>query len=85
MFCKTCDKGILITKHYPGRDLGELWKPERIIPWIEEHLRHHPDRYHMHLRGNPGIDFTTDDYWNPGSYRRESFTRFLAAWKEGEL
>ena len=83
LFCKTCDEGILITKHIPGCALGELYRPERILSWMEEHLNHHPHRYHMDLEGNPGLDFTTDDYWNPVNFRRESFVRFVTAWKEG--
>ena len=61
--CTTCDERLLLTKHYPGCDLEELWSvgPEYIyINFIKRHLAHHPHRKEMHLDGVTGLVFETD-------------------------
>ena len=65
IFCLTCHEKKLITKHFPGFDLGELWEGgEGLVEWISEHLSHHPlsGTKAMHLNRNPGLVITTDIY-----------------------
>ena len=57
--CTSCGEKKLITKYYPHYDLGELWEPGTLEPWVIEHLRHHPHQKH-HLNNNPGLVIMTD-------------------------
>ena len=58
--CGYCGEKKLVTKHYTGFDLGELFEPGTLEPWIIEHLRHHPRRNCPDLANNPGFTFSTD-------------------------
>ena len=59
--CTTCDERVLLTKHYPPCDLGELWcNAGGYEKFMTEHLNHHPRRNHMHLDGVTGLVFETD-------------------------
>ena len=59
--CTSCNNRLLLTKHYPSMDLGELDKPsQNITDWISLHLQHHPKRFSMSLGGEPGLMFETE-------------------------
>ena len=60
MRCTTCDERVLVTKHYPMCDLGELWVFSDFREFMSNHLEHHPNGKKMHLDGNPGLVFETD-------------------------
>jgi hypothetical protein len=59
--CTSCGKRVVLTKHYPSMELGELaLSPEKLSVWLSEHLHHHPKQGAMFLDGIPGLFFETE-------------------------